>query len=92
MAAWDLPHGEQDPNRFGVGAIQHGYRMERLRCDKGEDNIIYEYGKACFNLGISEELAAVATSQKIGVSEWDGRNLTAIARSLLKDGGFNKSL
>ena len=72
--------------------VTFGYRMERLRCDKGKENIIYEYGEACFNLGTSEELAAVATSQQIGVSEWDGRNLTAIARSLLKDGGFNKSL
>ena len=47
-----------------------GYRMESLRCGKGECHTTHEYDDTCLNLGISLEIAvAVATPQQIGLSK-----------------------
>ena len=59
---------------------------------QGEKYTAQEYGETCLNLDISQEYTAAATPQQIGVSEWDGRNLTVIVRTLLKDSNLTKSL
>ena len=53
---------------------------------------MHEYGETYLNLGGSQEFAAVATPQQVGVSERDSVHLTVIVRGLPKDGGFSKSL
>ena len=46
----------------------------------------------CLDAGITHEFAATNTPQQNGVSERDGQTITNIARCLLKDAGFHKSL
>ena len=73
-------------------AIPMGFRVQRLRSDRGTE---YEAGysqKYCLDTGIRQELTSTTTPQQNGVSECDARTLIDMARSLLSNGGFLKSL
>ena len=73
-------------------AIPMGFRVQRLRSDRGTE---YEAGysqKYCLDTGIRQEFTFTSNPQQNGVSGRDGRTLTEMARCLLSEGGFLKSL
>ncbi|CAN0393136.1 unnamed protein product, partial [Laminaria digitata] len=72
--------------------IPRGLRIERLRTDRGGEYTAGYFEKYCLDTGITHEFAATNTLQQNGVSERDGRTIANIARCLLKDAGFPKSL
>ena len=69
-------------------AVPLGLRIQRLRCDKGDEYISKEFKTLCVNSGISMEYTATATPQQNGVSERVERTLAAMVKWLLKDGNL----
>ena len=69
-----------------------GFRIERLRCDRGGENTGNEFTSLCTASAITIEYAATNTPQQNGVSERDGQTLATMTRCLLKDGRFPRSL
>ena len=72
--------------------IPRGLRIERLRTDRGGEYTAGYFEQYCLDTGICHEIAATNTPQQNGVSERDGRTIANIARCLLKEAGFPKSL
>ena len=52
-----------------------GFRVERLRVDKGGEFISKEFQDYCLQTGVSLEYASTNTPQQIGMSERVGRTL-----------------
>ena len=72
--------------------IPRGLRIERLRTGRWGGYTSGYFEKYCLDTGIRHEFAATNTPQQNGVSERDGRTIANIARCLLKDAEFPKSL
>ena len=62
--------------------IPSGFRVQRLRVDKGGEFISKEFQDYCLQTGVSLEYASTNTPQQIGMSERVGRTLAAIVRSV----------
>ena len=71
--------------------IPNGFRVERLRVDKG-GGFIKEFQDDFLQTGVSFEYASIITPQQIGMSERIGRTLAAMVRCMLADGGLPKFL
>lgn len=69
-----------------------GFRIQRLRGDRGKEYKAGYFQKYFLDIGIRQQFTSTNTPQYDGVSERDGRTLTEMARCLLSDGGFSKSL
>ena len=72
--------------------IPSGFRVERLRADKGGEYIGKEFKDYCLQTGVSLEYASTNTPQQIGMSERVGRTLAAMVRCMLADSGLPKFL
>ncbi|CAN0476461.1 unnamed protein product, partial [Laminaria digitata] len=68
--------------------IPSGFRVERLRVDKGGEFISKEFQDYCLQTGVSLEYASTNTPQQIGMSERVGRTLAAMVRCMLADSGL----
>ena len=68
--------------------IPSGFRVERLRVDKGGEFISKEFQDYCLQTGVSLEYASTNTPQQIGMSERVGRTLAAKVRCVLADIGL----
>ena len=55
--------------------IPRGFRVERLRVEKGGEFISKEFQDYCLQTGVSLEYASTNTPQQIGMSERVGRTL-----------------
>ena len=73
-------------------AIPSGFRVERLRVDKGGEFVRKEFQGCCPQTGVSLEYASTNTSQQIGTSERFERILAAMVRCMLADSGLPKFL
>ena len=73
-------------------AIPMGLRVQRLRSDRGTEYNARHFNQYSLDTGIRQEFTSTHSPQQNGGSERDGRTLTEIARCLLSDGGFPKSL
>ena len=60
-----------------------GFRVERLRVDKGGGFISEEFQGYCLQTGVSLEYDSTNTPQQIGMSERVGRTLVAMLRCIL---------
>ena len=72
--------------------IPSGFRVERLRADKGGEYIGQTFKDYCLQTGIKFEYASTNTPQQIGMSERIGRTLAAMVRCMLADSGLPKFL
>ena len=72
--------------------IPSGFRVERLRVDKGSEFISKEFQDYCLQTGMSLEYASTNTPQQIGMSEGIGRTLAAMVQCMLADSGLPKFL
>ena len=69
-----------------------GYRIVRLRADRGTEYTGSAFREYCRQPSIQLEFAATNTPSQIGVSERNGRTLAGMARSLLLYIGLPKYL
>ena len=69
-----------------------GFRVERLRTDKGGEYTSDKFRDYCLQTGVSLEYASTNTPQQIGMSERVGRTLAAMVRWMLVDSGLPKFL
>ena len=69
-----------------------GYRIVRLRTDRGTEYTGSAFREYCRQTAIQLEFAATNTSSQIGVNERIGRTLAGMTRSLLLDSGLPKYL
>ena len=60
--------------------IPSGFRVERLRADKGGEYIGQTFKDYCLQTGIKLEYASTNTPQQVGMSERIGRTLAAMGR------------
>ena len=72
--------------------IPSGFRVERLRVDKGGDFISKMFQSTCLQTAVLTEYAITNTRQQFGTSERVGRTLAAIVRYMLAGGGLPKFL
>ena len=71
--------------------IPSGFRVERLKVDRGGEFISREFQDYCLQTGVSLEYASTNTRQQIGMSERVG-TLAAMVRCMLDDSGLLKFL
>ena len=72
--------------------IPSGFRVERLRVDKGGDFISKMFQSTCLQTAVLTEYAITNTRQQFGTSERVGRTLAAVVQCMLADGGLPKFL
>ena len=65
-----------------------GFRVERLRVDKGDAFISKEFQDYCLQTGVSLEYASTNTPQQIDMPVRVGRTLADMLRCLLADSGL----
>lgn len=68
--------------------IPSGFRVERLRADKGDEFTGKEFQNYCLQTGVSLEFASTYTPQQIGIPERVGRTLAPMVRCLIADSGL----
>ena len=67
-----------------------GYRIVRLRADRGTEYTVSSFREYCRQTAIQLEFAATNTPSQIGVSERIGPTLAVMTRSLLLDSDLPK--
>ena len=72
--------------------LPRGFRIERLRTDKGGEYTSDKFRDYCLQTGVLLEYASTNTPQQIGMSERVGRTLAAMVRCMLADSGLPKFL
>lgn len=68
--------------------IPDGWRLQRLRTDKGTEFTAEAFRKYCREIGVKLEFASTNTPQQIGANERIGRTLSGVVRCLLADSGL----
>ena len=72
--------------------IPSGYRLERVKADKGSEFTSAEFRQYCREVGIKLEFASPNTPQQIGDNERAGKTIVGIVRCLLADSGLPNKL
>ncbi|KAI5342994.1 hypothetical protein L3X38_010870 [Prunus dulcis] len=63
--------------------LQSGYKLKKLRSDRGEEYTSVEFDRFCDNAGIERQLTTPYTPQKNGVAERKNRTIVEMAKCLL---------
>ena len=68
--------------------IPNGWRLQRLKTDKGTEYTASACRQYCRDIGVKPEFALANTSKEIGANERIGRALSGVVRCLLTDSGL----
>ena len=68
--------------------IPDGWRLQRVKTDKGTENTALAFRKYFREIGVKLECASVSTPQQIVANERIGRTLFGVVRCLLADSGL----
>ncbi|KAI5342090.1 hypothetical protein L3X38_009965 [Prunus dulcis] len=63
--------------------FQSGYKLKKLRSDRGGEYTLVEFDRFCDNAGIERQLTTPYTPQQNGVAERKNRTIVEIAKCLL---------
>ena len=77
---------------FVQSVVIPGFRMERLRTDKGCKFTSKKFQNYCLQTGVSLKFASTNTPLYIGMSKRVGRTLAAMVRCMLADSGLPEFL
>lgn len=68
--------------------LQSGYKIKRLRSDRGGEYTSNEFQQFCSDLGMERQLTIAHTPQQNGVAERKNRTICEMARSLMAEKGI----
>ena len=67
--------------------LQSGYKLKKLRSDRGGEYISVEFREFCEEIGMERQLTVAYTPQQNGVAERRNRTIVEMARCMMTEKG-----